>query len=195
MARLLLIAAHVVMSGCGGAPTAPSAISPPVNPNAPSAPSPANRTVWAGSRTLTSVTGGECVGPVFAAKIGSASAYDLAVTQNGSSLTAVATDRKTGFTVKYTGTLEGASMSLTLSPGFSWSPGTFPYEDFACGDGQVRDVWLGGSTITATVSGNTISGTVVEPYDVMVAEMVGLTRHYLADVGELVLTSSFVLTR
>lgn len=195
MARLLLIAALVVMSGCGGAPTAPSAISPPVNPNAPSAPSPANRTVWAGSRTLTSVTGGECVGPLFVASIGSASRYDLAVTQNGGSLTAVATDRQTGLTVKYTGTMEGTSMSLTESNGFSWSPGAFPYEDFACGDGQVRDVWLGHSTITVIVSGNTATGTVIESFDVMVAEMVGNTRHYIAYVGELVLTSHFVLTR
>ncbi len=194
MARLLLIATLVVMSGCGGAPTAPSAISS-LTPTAPSAPPPANQTVWAGSRTLTAVTGGECVGPLFAASTGSVSAYDLSVTRDGSSVTAVATDRKTGFTVKYTGTMEGTSMSLTESNGFSWSPGAFPYEDFACGDGQVRDVWLGHSTITVIVSGNTATGTVIESFDVMVAEMVGNTRHYIAYVGELVLTSHFVLTR
>lgn len=192
MARLLLIVLLVLVSGCGGAPTtAPTAPSAVASPTPPAA----NPTVWSGSRTLTSVTGGECVGPVFAAKVGSASAYDLRVTQNGNSLTAVATNRRTGFTVNYTGTLEGPSMSLTLSPGFSWSPGTFPYEGFACEDGQVRDVWLGGSIITGTVSGNTVTGTVVEPFDIMVAEMVGPTRHYLSFVGELVLTSSFVLTR
>jgi len=195
MARLLLIATLVVMSGCGGGPTAPSAISPPVNPNAPSAPSPANHAVWTGSKTLTSVTGGECVGPIFAASIGSVGPYDLSWTQNGSSVTAVATDRKTGLTIGYTGTMEGTSMSLGESPGFSWSPGDFPYEDFACGDGQVRDVWLGHSTLTVTVSENTATGTVIESFDIMVAEMVGNTRHYIAHVGELVLTSHFVLTR
>jgi hypothetical protein len=190
MARLMLIVLLVLVSGCGGAPTTPSATR-----TASAVPPQPNQTAWTGSRTLTGVTGGECVGPLLAASVGSVSAYDLRVTQNGSSMTAVATDRRTGFTVNYTGTLEGTSMSLTLSPGFSWSPGTFPYEGFACGDGQVRDVWLGGSTITGTVSGNTITGTVVEPFDIMVAEMVGPTRHYLSFVGELVLTSSFVLTR
>jgi hypothetical protein len=191
MARVLLVAVLVVVSGCGGTPATPSAVS---SPNA-SATATVGPPIWTGPRTLTDVSGGECVGPVFAAKVGSASAYDLRLTQNGSSLTAVATDRKTGLTVNYTGTIEGTSMSLAQSPGFSWSPGTFQYEDFACGDGQVRDLLLGGSTITATLSGNTVTGTVVEPFDVYVAEMVGPARRYISDVGELVLTSSFVLTR
>ena len=194
MARLLLIAALVVMSGCGSAPTAPSAISPPVNPNAPSAPSPANQPAWVGSRTLTSVTGGECLGPVLAASIGSASRYDLAVTQNGGSLTVVATDRQTGFSMTYTGTADGTSMSLTPAKMF-YTPGTFPpLENFACGGAQVRDVGLNTSTISASVSGNTLTGTVVDEYYVYLAWMVGDTRHYTY-ITDMVLTSRFVLTR
>jgi hypothetical protein len=201
MARLLFIAVLVVVSGCSGAPTAPSApssvpssASSGATPTASTDPAPAKHTVWAGSRTLSSVAGGECVGPVLAALIGSVSPYDLQVTQNGSSVTGVATDRKTGFSMNYVGTANGPSMSLTPAKMF-YTPGTFPpLENFACGGAQVRDVGLNTSTISASVSGNTLTGTVVDEYYVYLAWMVGDTRHYTY-ITDMVLTSRFVLAR
>ena len=66
--------------------------------------------------------------------------------------------------------------------------------DFACGGGHVRDLELNTSTITATISGSTLTGTVVDEYFVALAWMVGSTRHY-AYITDMVLTARFVLTR
>jgi hypothetical protein len=197
MVRLLLIAVLVVASGCGGAPTAPFVISSPTATESavppPTSPPPGNLTAWSGNRTLTGVTGGDCVGQVLAASIGSASTYDLRVTENGSSLTAVATDRMTGFTVNYAGTADGSS--ILLEPHGLYSPGSFPFRNYPCGGGQVRYLELNTSTITATVSGNTVTGTVVDEFYVAIASVAGTTTS-LTYVGEpLVLNWSFVLTR
>jgi len=192
MVRLLLIVVLVVVSGCGGTPATPSVISSPT-PIVSAVPTPVNVTAWAGPRTLTGVTGGECVGQVLAASIESASPYDLRVTEDGSSLTAVATDRKTGFTVNYAGTAQGPPISLHVSG--LYSPGSFPFRNYPCGGGQVRYLELNTSMITATISGDTMTGSIVDEFYVAIASVAGTTTS-LTYVGEpLVLTSSFVLTR
>jgi hypothetical protein len=191
MARLLLLAVLVVVSGCGGTPSGPS---PPVTPVARSEPAkPANDTVWVGSRTLTSASGGECVAAAFAALVGSTGRYELRVTQSGNSLKAYVSDPRLGFVWNYAGTADGSSMSLT--PVQFYTPGPFPVRNVRCDTGEgVRDLELDNSTITATVNGDTVTGAIVDEFDVCIVEPAGLGWHYTY-VGELVLTSTFALTR
>jgi hypothetical protein len=115
--------------------------------------------LWTGSIRLTSVTGGECVGPTLAPRIGTTQVYTLQITQNGGDLTATATETGTGINTNYSGTAGTNVFTLNTT-----SPNTIL--GFPCSDGQRRDVSRTVSTINASVSGNSGNGTAAETYNV-----------------------------
>jgi hypothetical protein len=189
MARLLLLAFLVAVSGCGGAPAGPSSpISPPPVP-----PKAANEmVVWVGSKTLTSASGGECLAPTFSALVGTTGTYELRVTQTGNSVSAVVADPKLGFVASYVGTADESSISL--KPAGFYTPGPFPTNNLPCNSGQGVRTLDPSTTITMIINGNTATGTVTDDIEVSIVEPVGLAWQYTY-VGELHLKSSFVLTR
>ncbi len=77
--------------------------------------------LWTGSVRLTSVTGGECVGPTLAPRIGITQVYTLVITQNGGDLTATATETGTGINTNYSGTAGTNIVTPTPHPLISFS--------------------------------------------------------------------------
>lgn len=167
MKRLIGLLVLFGAVGCGSStPTAPSTVQV--------------GGVWLGTTQITSASGGECVGPSLG--IGSATTVSLQVSQSGSALTAVATSTTNGNSTNYTGTA-GAS-SIALNATFS----TAALSTFRCSNGAIRDLQQTAGTVTATITGNTGSGTQAQSYNVFVA---GTST----SVGVLTLTGSFTMTR
>lgn len=168
MKHLIGVLVLVGVVGCGSStPTAPSTVQV--------------AGVWLGTTQITSASGGECVGPSLG--IGSATTVSLQVSQSGSALTAVATSTTNGNSTNYTGTA-GAN-SIALNATFSTAAFTF---GFRCSNGAIRDLQQTAGTVTATITGNTGSGTQAQSYNVFVA---GTST----SVGVLTLTGSFTMTR
>lgn len=175
MVRLVLIVAGVVSfaTACGSD-----------SPSAPSAPPTAQIAgVWRGTARLTSATGGECLGGAFQSLIGSTSSFAASLNQAGSSLTATVTDPSTGGSCVYTGSV--GSSAVTLNVNGCTASNLFGVR---CANGAGRDLILVTGSINGTVSGNSISGTEAETYNV-VSSLTG------AGVGTLILNSSFTGTR
>lgn len=138
-----------LISACGGA--GPTAATPlPVQVAG----------AWSSSQTVTSLTGGDCVGADKQAGIGSVVRETLQLTQNGEVLTGTSTSDTNSLTCTYTGTAGPTSITLNLvSCGLGGGL-------FECRNGQVRDLRLQGQVITATVIGGGMTGTVVETWRV-----------------------------
>jgi hypothetical protein len=139
--------------------------------------------LWTATLRMTSVSGGECVGPSWGYLVGQQDTYTLQVTQNGSALTARATSTSEGVSTDFSGTAGTNTISLnaTVSPD-AWIYGA------TCTSGEKRDVQMTAGTINGTINGNTGSGTYVETYNVFLAG----TRNA---VGVLTFTGSFTMTR
>jgi hypothetical protein len=151
----IILIAVLEMSGCGGSSSAPSA---------PSAPSIVNVAgLWTASVKITSIVGGECVGvtqqalSLFAPPL----PYTLQVTQNGASLTAIATSTVTGNSTNFSGTAGAASIALNATS--STNAFTFGY---LCSNLQRRDTQLTAAAINATITGNSGSGTYADTTNV-----------------------------
>jgi hypothetical protein len=118
--------------------------------------------MWTGSTQLTSVSGGECVGADLRAAVAagtSPSQNTLTITQTLSDVTAVVRSTTSGTTCSYRGNAALATFAL--------SDESCDREIvFQCSTGQTRILAPIGSTITATVSGNTATGTVATSYNV-----------------------------
>lgn len=142
--------------------------------------------MWQTINHLTSVSGGECVGAAIAAAgTGSlVSSGSIQVSQTGGSLTATATDSKTGATTSYTGTVGVSSFTLNFT---SCNPCTVPFQ---CPNGALRDVGVQTDTINGNViaSGQTATGTEASTYNVLIA---GTTT----PVGLMTLTSAITATK
>jgi hypothetical protein len=130
------------------------------SPSAPSTPTIVNVAgVWNGTTRLTAATGGECVGVLYQANLGATQRVTAQVSQAGTS-----------------------SMTLNWA---SCQVGVFRLQ---CSNGAYRDVNLVGDTISATVTGNTMTGTDGSSYNVFVAGTnIG--------VGMLTLNGTFSATR
>src|ERR1700682_2550550 len=100
LARLAVVLA-VSAIACGGS-SGPSAPSTPVDVAG----------LWTGFLQITSVSGGDCLGPTLNALAGSRQMYTLQVTQNGGALTAVATQTVTGSSTQFSGTAGTTSIAL-----------------------------------------------------------------------------------
>jgi len=122
---------------------------------------------WLGTQTLTAVTGGECVGDQTAAFVGSSGPLSFVISQSGSTLT-TAID-----SCSYSGKIVGATMTLELNP-----TGCSKVErNILCPNRMLRDTSFGGATLTATVVGNSASGTGtyrVNVFDAGTAALVGV---------------------
>ena len=174
----VLAALSLVALNCGGDSTSPT------SPTAPSTPTIAQVAgVWTGTATLTSVTGGECVGTVLQSAVGSADSFTAAVTQTGSTLSATITSQSSGLSCSYSGTAGSNTVTLNLT-----TCQVDTLLDVQCAGGVLRDMQLIAEGITGTVSGNTVSGTTAETWNVFIA---GTT----VGVGPLTLNSTFTMAR
>ena len=151
---VLLFTLSVLSAGCGSS-----------SPSTPSAPAVAEVAgVWRGTARLNSITGGDCVGPVLQGAVGTSLPFTASITQGGASLSATVTDPSTGGSCTYNGTM--GSSALTLNVNGCTSSNIF---GIRCANGASRDVILVSGAINGTVTGNSITGTEAETYNVLVS--------------------------
>src|SRR5207249_8373600 len=102
---VLLVTLSVLSAGCGSS-----------SPSTPSTPAVAQVAgVWRGTARLNSITGGDCVGPILQAAVGSNTAFTASIMQGGPSLTATVTDPSTGGSCTYTGTMGSSALTLNVN--------------------------------------------------------------------------------
>lgn len=169
--RFAAVVVLAFITGCGGSnggPAAPSTIQV--------------AGLWRGPVTISSVTGGECVGAAIQTVIGSASTYTIAITQTGSSLTARSTEVDTGLTCDFTGTAGQNSVTLNTTRCDILAL------DVICPNGARRTVAIQASSMNATVNGNSATGTYGETYNVT-STLTG------AGVGLMVINGNLSMTR
>jgi hypothetical protein len=109
--------------------------------------------VWIGNSTLTSASGGECVGTTLQRAVGSRDIFSARVEQNGSSLAASLTYQGNRTSCLYRGSTSNEAVSLNLS---SCTEGRV--ETFFCASGAVRQLEIVGTRVSAQNSGNTGTG-------------------------------------
>jgi hypothetical protein len=97
--------------------------------------------------TLTSVSGGACVGSALQASIGSRDIFAALVQQSTTSLTASLSSQGNQTSCAYSGTLSGTSVSLSLN---ACQAGRVV--GFQCADGTRYDLQLTGDRIAAQAS-------------------------------------------
>ena len=135
-----LLSAVLVASSCSSStPTAPSA--------------PRVSGAWIGHATLTSVSGGECVGSTLAGAIGSKDIFSARVQQTENELAASITYQGNRTSCLYRGTTGNESVSLNFE---SCTEGRV--ETFVCSNGAVRQLEIVGTRLTAQNTGNTGTG-------------------------------------
>lgn len=147
--------------------------------------------LWTGTVTQTSATGTECAA-LFQSSNGASDRYTVQITQNGSKLTATSrvfdaalkpeASQTSGVSCSYTGTADGSTIALT---GTSCTSSGY---QVIC-NGLARDAVRVAFSVTATVSGNTMSGTTGASYNIFPR---GTTANSL---GIIVLNDSFTLVR
>jgi hypothetical protein len=163
-----ILAISLSLSACGGSPTAPSTTTV--------------AGAWLADSTLSSASGGECLGGAMQAAVGSRDVFMAALKQTGTGLEATITSQGNGTSCAYAGSASGGgSLSLTLSTCQASRVSGVP-----CGAGVTRDLQLVGGTLTATV--NTVmgtgNGTDVSTWNVVVPGVA-------APAGTLTLTAGF----
>lgn len=170
--RLILGALALASVACGSdSPTAPT---PPAQLAG----------VWRGTLTETSVTGGECLGPLFLAGVGASAPVSVAFTQSGGNVSAIATLTNTGGNYTYTGSVGQSALTMNGS-----TCSICNVVGAACpGSTARRDLKIQTFALNGTVTGNTLTGTDSETYNVVPAG--GTTP-----VGALTFNYSFTLTR
>jgi hypothetical protein len=136
---------------------------------------------WSGTATTASVSGGECFAGLLQTAVGGSGPIVMTLTQNGSSVSATIGGGDSATTYTYAGSV--GSSALTLSGTCSGCDGV----GVQCPTGALRDLKLQSSNLTATVNGNTMSGSEVETYNVLVS---GTTT----SVGAISITDTFSLT-
>lgn len=137
--------------------------------------------VWTGPVTQTGATGGECLG-LFQLSTGASTPFTLAITQTASALTATASAQASGQSCSYTGTAGSNNLSLNAT---SCQPVGF---QVTC-NFLARDVVLVSRSVTATVGGNTMTGTSGETWNVFPR---GATTNAL---GSVIVNYTFTFTR
>lgn len=100
--------------------------------------------VWMAHATLTSVSGGACVGSALQSAIGNRDIFAAHVQQSGSALTATVSSQGNQTSCAYAGTASGTRVDLTLS-----SCQASRVAAFRCADGTPYDLQLVADRITA----------------------------------------------
>jgi hypothetical protein len=152
----VVVSAAVASGACGlsGTPTGPSSTSSPFVTQFAG--------MWVGSMRLTNVVGGECVGADLGTRV-AAGAQDIGtvtITQQQGDVSAVVRSTTTGLTCQYDGNAALATFSASAS---SCDEKNIVYQ---CSNGNARVLEVIGSTMTATIDGNTTSGIVATSYNV-----------------------------
>ena len=155
-----------------------------VNPTAASFFVPNISGVFSGPMTLVSATGGECVGAVIPTFLPSTDQGTVTISEDGKSLTASMTTESTGLACRFSG--NKTDSALTMNATSCDRTGLL----VACANGEVRQLKLVGSNISASWDGQHISGRTTSTYNVFTppgSDEVG--------VGSLVASHSFFVTR
>lgn len=140
---------------------------------------------WNYNARLNTVSGGECVGSDFQVIVGATDTGSLTITQTGSSLTATQTsDAGGGASCMYSGTAGSGSFTLNLTR----CDGGQVFRDFSCSNGARRDIEFATNPIEGAVSGNSITATSIETYNIYAA---GTSTR----VGTMTLNASMTATK
>lgn len=148
--RIVVLLTAVVAAACGNGATAPSTAQPVRAAG-----------TWRGALRVTSGTGEPCVGAAFQTAAGISIEYTLAVRQSGDQLTATSMSPATGIVCQLTGIAQPSSIVLTLTTCDAPAP-----RFFSCDGIAFRDARPSAVTINADVTGNSLSGSYAEAYDV-----------------------------
>jgi len=118
--------------------------------------------LYRGSTTLSNVSGGECVGADYGARLATAApdVGTVTITQDRSDISAVVRSATTGLTCRYEGNASLATFALSAT---ECDVETIL---FGCSNGEARVLELVGSTMTANISGTTTQGVVATYYNV-----------------------------
>jgi hypothetical protein len=167
VARGLILLGIVLAASCGdgSSPTSPS------NERVAG--------VWMGHATLTSVSGGTCIGSALQSAVGSRDIFAVHVQQSATELTATLGSQGNQTSCSYAGTARGTTVGLTLS-----SCQASRVVGVTCADGTAYDVQIVGDRIAAAASNGNGTGTSTSTWNVMPA---GTT----APVGALTLSVEF----
>lgn len=169
-ALAVALAFTISCGGGNGSPTGPAAIAQVAG-------------VWSLSTTVTGVSGGECFAPVFQTLVGSRGTGTIQIQQSGSSLTATSTDDASGSSCTYSGTAGANSVAVNTT-----SCTASDVLGASCPNGAgLRNIRLQTGGVNATLSGNTLSGTAAETYNVTTTGGTG--------VGTLTINYSFNANR
>ena len=171
--KAIILALSLMGASCGSSPTSP----PPIV---------SVSGTWSGIATLAGVSGGECVATGFASVVGSSIAVDpFPISQVGDNVTMRVPLIFSAADCAYSGIATAAGFNLAAA-----NCGRYPSR--RCveipGDSPVRDISFVSATFSGTVTGNALSATAVETWNVYVAGT-------QTSVGPLTLTSRWNLTR
>ena len=164
---LFLVVSCAFAASCGGG-------SSPVGPTSERVSG-----AWIGNATLTSASGGECVGPTLQAVLGSRDIFSARIQQDGSNLAASITYQGNRTSCLYTGRTQSSSITLDVS---SCPAGRV--ETFRCADGTMRALQVSGSQVVAQANGTTGHGSDTTTWNVFAP---GST----ASLGVLTVSSQF----
>ena len=149
-ASWLLLALLVWACGDGSSPSGPSSVERVSG-------------VWMSHATLTSVSGGACVGAALQASIGNRDIFAALIQQSNTSLTGTVSSQGNQTSCSYTGSVSGSAVTLNLS---SCQAGRVMA--FSCADGIRYDLQLVADRITAQASSGG-PGTSTSTWNVMAA--------------------------
>ena len=148
-----------MVAGCGpntsATPTSPTASTPGQSPFVSQVGG-----FWNGALVLSSVRGGECAGPYYAAQIGEPDFGTVVITQTRTDVNAVVRSATTGLSCRYTGSAGLGAFALSTQ---ACEVNEILLQ---CDNGASRVLEQVGSTVTAELVGNTAIGTVTTFYNV-----------------------------
>ena len=113
--------------------------------------------------TLTSVSGGACVGSALQSSIGNRDIFAAHIQQSNSALTATFTSLGNQTSCAYTGTVAGTTVNLSLTTCQAGRVAAF-----RCADGTLYDLQLAGDRVTGQASSGA-PGTSVSTWNVLSA--------------------------
>ena len=166
---LVLFTSALVAAAGVGCGEAPAPVAPVVSPFVTQFSG-----LWSGAMQLTSVSGGECVGPDFAAQTGAIDEGTITITQDGSDVSAVVRSTTSGLTCSYAG--NGSPTTFALSA-VSCNGAQILHQ---CANGQARVLELVGSTMTGVVSAGVTSGNITTSYNVFADSTEEIARRPIA---------------
>jgi hypothetical protein len=168
-----ILSVSLIGVSCGSGTTSPSAME-------------SISGTWRGTATLIGASGGECQGSDFATAVGASLAVDpFPIAQTGDNITMRLPLIFSAADCAYSGIATATGFTLAAA-----NCGTYPSRrchEFP-GDGRLRDISFAAATFSGSVTGNILSATAVETWNVYVAGT-------QTSAGSLMLTTRFNLTR